>query len=154
MKSPFESLMKVLRFVAITIAMGITVFVFFLLLFRTEDVMNLLLSKPVIGAFFLTVGSILGFIVGAIISANRFTKELAKKNTENEDLRYQLNEAERIVHDTLQTHSKGKSKSRIYEILAQTKDFNACPEKNGSPTVSESNPADVIPPQEKSSEES
>lgn len=92
-----KALKNIVRFVLMTFACGITFFFFFILLCRTDLVFDLFNSKPVLLVLGLTIGAIVGLLVGALTTYFRFAKIVEEKDSEVKRLKKELKKAEKIV---------------------------------------------------------
>lgn len=92
-----KTLKNIARFAFMTFTSGITIFFFFILLCRTDLVFDLFSSKPVLLMLGLTIGAIIGLLVGAITTYLRFAKIVEEKDAEAKQLKKELKKAEKIV---------------------------------------------------------
>ena len=118
-----KTLKNIARFVLMTFACGVTFFFFFILFCRTDLVFDLFNSKPVLLVLGLTIGAIIGLLVGAITTYLRFAKIVEEKDVEVKRLTKQLKKAEKLV-------------TRLLPEVEQARKFNSAKsaeeEKNNS----------------------
>jgi gas vesicle protein len=81
---------NIIRFIGTTLTAGVTTLVIMTFFVMPEEIAEILLSKPIIGLFGLTLGATLGFIAGVMWAVARATKELDKLRTANKSLKAKL----------------------------------------------------------------
>jgi len=92
---------KILNFILITITSSVTVFVFFIMFFRMDLIIELLSSKPVLLLMGLAIGSTVGFLVGTLATYSKLKAELDSKKSEVKKLREDLREAKSYLKKVL-----------------------------------------------------
>ena len=92
---------KLAQFVIMTITSAVTIFAFFIVFFRTDLIIELLSSKPVLLLMGLVVGSTVGFLVGVLITYHKFNTELNNKKSEVKKLKKDLVRAEKFIGEIL-----------------------------------------------------
>ena len=92
---------KLAQFVLMTITSAVTVFVFFIMFFRMDLIIELLSSKPVLLLMGLAIGSTVGFLVGVLITYHKFNTELNNKKSEVKKLKKDLVRAENFIGEIL-----------------------------------------------------
>lgn len=110
-----KTLKNIARFAFMTFTTGITIFFFFILLCRTDLVVDLFSSKPVLLMLGLTIGAIVGLLVGVITTYLRFAKILEERNSEvnrlKKDLRRAQNQVTRLLPEVEQARKFNSDKS-------------------------------------------
>lgn len=108
---------KLAQFVIMTITSAVTIFAFFIMFFRTDLIIELLSSKPVLLLMGLVVGSTVGFLVGVLITYHKFNTKLEKteakleeKEEQLEETREQLQEATVIIKQLVSRICKFKQR--------------------------------------------
>jgi len=89
---------KLAQFVLMTITSAVTIFAFFILFFRTDLVIELISSKPVLLLLGLTIGSTVGFLVGVFVTYSHFSKLLENAETELKQTKRNLKSAQKVVN--------------------------------------------------------
>lgn len=92
---------KLAQFVLMTITSAVTIFVFFIMFFRMDLIIELLTSKPVLLLMGLAIGSTVGFLVGVLITYHKFNTELNNKKSEVKKLKKDLVRAENFIEEIL-----------------------------------------------------
>jgi len=133
-KTTTDTIKSILRFIGVSLATGVTCFVFMLMLIKQEEFFAIIFNETVVGFLGIVAGTVIGFIGGAIYAYIKTSKEvtekehiISEKDKENAKLQHQLDEAEQIVRNVLRSHSdmrKSANSHRVNDMFKQIADLS------------------------------
>lgn len=133
-KNTLNPITIIFRFIGTVVTTGVTIFVLMLLIAKTEEIVSIIFSEPIVGLLGLVAGGTIGFIIGALAVAtkvNELQNKLIDTTAHVAQLKLQLKEEKKLsktLAESVTAYSrreqKKKSKTNAEKIINQIADLS------------------------------
>lgn len=123
-----------LRFIGMAVTTGVTSFVLLVILVKPTEFLAIVFNKAVVSLFTLVIGTVIGFVAGAVYAYIRISKEVTEKEREISDkekenlmLQHKLNKAQQIlcnINNSRESQRKSAELHRVNDMFKQISDLS------------------------------
>lgn len=114
-------LKKFLQLALMAVTTGVTIFVFLIILFKTDQVIELLSGTVALSILFLIIGGVVGFLAGAIVCFLNISNKVDKREKEFKKLKGAFNTLKRQNSELRTTLDNINTKEKQNQEKAETK---------------------------------